>query len=383
MTKFFSLVASCALLAACADPLANVDKLSSVDLADDAVTVGALEDARTAQAEGGFFSGLFSRNSEPTEPSAADAAVGAALEDAGAIASAETAVESAADAIQPAPKTRGLLGFIRGKNAAEPAQAALAAPADPVIDAASAAEETSASMELTSAVVPEAIAPSAAQAKPRKGFFNRLAGARGADKTNTQDANVRTASLGPVSAPKRSNRNSGAFAKRNKKHTGPDVQIVPYGTALSSGTVARVCDLPSGRLGKEVGKFPERGRGYKIFDSNPGGAGARPFYVTGFDDKCARTFTAALALFGSPTMHEQLRYGLPSSVQPYSTTDQAYEGIKRSVCGVGKKKPCGAKISALEKDTVFISIYDRLGSNSSWSNVLLHKGWVLAADRKS
>jgi hypothetical protein len=81
-------------------------------------------------------------------------------------------------------------------------------------------------------------------------------------------------------------------------------------------------------------------------------------------------------------MHEQLRYGLPSKVQPYSTTDKAYEGIKRSVCGVGKKKACGAKIKTLEKNTVFISIYDRIGSNAQWSNVLLHKGWVLATDRK-
>jgi hypothetical protein len=90
----------------------------------------------------------------------------------------------------------------------------------------------------------------------------------------------------------------------------------------------------------------------------------------------------ALALFGSPTMHEQLRYGLPSKVQPYSLTDQAYEGIKRSVCGASKNKPCGEKITKLEKNTVFISMYDRIGSNASWSNILIHDGWVLAADRK-
>ena len=78
--------------------------------------------------------------------------------------------------------------------------------------------------------------------------------------------------------------------------------------------------------------------------------------MTWSDDNYARTFTAALALFGSPTMHEQLRYGLPSKVQPYSLTDKAYEGIKRSVCGVGKNNACGAKINKLKKHCVHFDL---------------------------
>jgi hypothetical protein len=243
------------------------------------------------------------------------------------------------------------------------------------------APESVVTVETTKVVALTNSAP-AAQAKPRKGLFGLLAGARAKEQGSAQETNVQTASLGPVVAPKNANKKASAFAKQSRKHKGPDSQVVPFGSSLPSGMVARVCDLPKGRLGKEVGRFPKRGRGYKMFDSKSGSAGVRPFYVTGFDDGCARTFTAALALFGSPTMHEQLRYGLPSSVQPYSTTDKAYEGIKRAVCGVGKKKACGPKIKVLEKNTVFISIYDRLGSNAQWTNVLLHKGWVLAADRK-
>ena len=363
---------------ACGDPLAKVDKLSSVDLADDAVTVGALSDPAQA-APKGVFKGLFGPRKAPalavatdvsTAASATDGAVSAALSDAGALTPAPT----------PAPQKRGLFGLLRAKEDTQPAVAVQERVAN-----ASTAEAASLTVEPKKVAAVIEDAPDA-QAKPRKGLFGLLAGARAKERDVAEEPTVRTASLGPVPTSKPDDKKQSVFgnraAKNTANHKGPDVQVVPFGTTLPSGVVARVCDLPSGRLGKEVGKFPERGRGYKIFDSKPGGAGPRPFYVTGFDDKCARTFTAALALFGSPTMHEQLRYGLPSKVQPYSTTDKAYEGIKRSVCGVGKKKPCGAKIKQLEKDTAFISIYDRIGSNSKWSNVLLHKGWVLAADRK-
>jgi len=144
------------------------------------------------------------------------------------------------------------------------------------------------------------------------------------------------------------------------------------GTRLSSGAVARVCDLPRGRLGKEVARYPERGQGYKIYDSAPRSAGPRPFYVTGFNDKCARTFTASLALFASPTLHEQLRYGLPAKQMPYSATEKAYETIKVSVCKVSRRQPCGSKVGLLEKNTAFISIYDRIGSNKPLPRNCLH-----------
>lgn len=374
MTRLFTLLATCALLAACGDPLAKVDKLSSVDLADDAVSVGALPDPASEAAGAGLFSGLFSRRQAAAPapvPSSTDAAITAALS--------EVSAEQVAAAPPAAPRRRGLLGFMRGKDAPQPAleveQLTAAAPQGEVEQA------LPVEAEKTAAVIENA---PAAVAKPRKGLFGLLAGARAKDKDQAADeaATVRTASLGPVAQSPERESKPALFGKNNRAHKGPDTQIVPFGTTLPAGAVARVCDLPSGRLGKEVGKYPERGRGYKIFDSNSGGSGPRPFYVTGFGDGCARTFTAALALFGSPSMHEQLRYGLPGSVQPYSTTDKAYEGIKQSICGVPRKKACGAEIGLLEKDTAFISIYDRIGSNSKWSNLLLHKGWVLAADRK-
>ena len=98
---------------------------------------------------------------------------------------------------------------------------------------------------------------------------------------------------------------------------------------------------------------------------------------------CARQFTAAMAVFGSVEMHEQLRYGLPAEVQPYSDTDKAYEKLKRRVCNKPRRKPCGGRIGQMAKDTVFLSVYERFGGNSQWMNILLHGGDIVAQDRKS
>jgi hypothetical protein len=157
---------------------------------------------------------------------------------------------------------------------------------------------------------------------------------------------------------------------------------IPPGTILPYGKLARVCGLPKRDMGKKVEQFPESRPKHQIYDSAPSASGPRTFYVTGFDDGCARQFTASLAMFGSVVMHEQLRYGLPSEVQPYSDTDKAYEKLKSRVCNVPRKKPCGSKVSRMERNTVFLSIYERFGSNSRWKNLLLHDGEVLAQDIK-
>lgn len=170
----------------------------------------------------------------------------------------------------------------------------------------------------------------------------------------------------------------GAGTNRSPKRTGPDAQDVAAGTIVPYGEVARVCDVKSPDLGKKIEKAGS-GRGYALYDSVPGSTSPRTFYVTGFADGCARQFTAALALFGAPSLHEQLRYGKPADQYPYSTTDKAYELVKSSVCRVTKRKPCGTKINQLEKDTVFISTYERFTDNGRWADILVHDGRVLAA----
>ncbi len=159
---------------------------------------------------------------------------------------------------------------------------------------------------------------------------------------------------------------------------GPDGRDVAFGARLPYGELARVCDAPRRSLGTEI----ERAAGWRLHDSDPGNTRPHTFYVTGFDDGCPRQFTAALALFGAPSMHEQLRYGLPAEVQPYSETDRAYEQLKARVCRVRRNEPCGRRISRLERDTVFVSIYERFGENPVWKNLLLHDGEALALDIK-
>lgn len=172
----------------------------------------------------------------------------------------------------------------------------------------------------------------------------------------------------------------GGRSSNGPKPGDPDYQIVEMGTVLPYGTLARVCNVPTRQLGTRVERYPERRGTYAIYDSQPGNTAPHTFYVTGFDDGCARQFTAALAMFGSPETHEQLRYGLPSQVQPYSSTDAAYETLKSRVCRVGKGKPCGSAMSRLARDTVFVSVYERFGSNPVWKTILLHDGEVVETD---
>ena len=54
----------------------------------------------------------------------------------------------------------------------------------------------------------------------------------------------------------------------------------------------------------------------------------RSYYLTGFKDGCARQFTAALVLFGSPESYEQIHYGPAGKSQPKAETDAAYEQVK-------------------------------------------------------
>ncbi|MCL3881046.1 hypothetical protein [Marivita sp. GX14005] len=162
-----------------------------------------------------------------------------------------------------------------------------------------------------------------------------------------------------------------------------DARIVDLGARLPYGELARVCGVGPRQLGTRVDRYPE-GRGvYTLYDSEPGNTAPHTFYVTGFEDGCARQFTAAMSMFGSPQTHEQLRYGLPSQVQPYSKTDAAYEKIKAKICRAPKGKPCGSAMRRLSRDTVFLSVYERFGSNPAWKTILLHDGRIVDTDIRS
>ncbi|SNR25532.1 hypothetical protein [Puniceibacterium sediminis] len=155
----------------------------------------------------------------------------------------------------------------------------------------------------------------------------------------------------------------------------PD-ETLPY------GQIARFCGAPGRDFGTRVATYPKGRPAYALFDSEPGTSAARSFFLTGFDDGCARQFTAAFAIFSAPSDYEQLRYGLPSDTVPRSRTDAAYEALKSRICAVAKGLPCGSRIGRLERNTAFLSIYENFGSNPRWKTVLVHDGAALAMDLK-
>lgn len=160
--------------------------------------------------------------------------------------------------------------------------------------------------------------------------------------------------------------------------TGPDAQIIPFGESVAYGEIATVCDAPRGSLGIEVANTS----GYKIYDSGANGTSMRAHYITGFDDGCARQFSAALSLTGDVGTHEVVRYLPTNRNVPYSATDNAYEAIKASVCRVSHGTPCGARIDTLAADTTFVTAYEKFGAHPRWVEILLHDGEVKAIDFK-
>lgn len=236
------------------------------------------------------------------------------------------------------------------------------------------------------AVTPETPRTPATNPPPRRGllglFGARAAAAKGeavepAAEAAEVSVEVPETEVAEAAAPAR--RGLFGFLKPERSAPSEESEVAPGGT-LPYGEVARVCGLSTGQLGRKVDSYPDRGRGYDLYDSAPGTTSAHSFYLTGFKDNCARQFTAALVIFGSPESYEQIRYGPAGATLPVLETDKAYETIKRKVCGTGKGKPCGSKIRTLSRTTVFVSVYERFGSNPRWKNILLHEGEVAAVD---
>ncbi|MCR8546776.1 hypothetical protein M4578_02970 [Salipiger sp. P9] len=305
------------LLAGCGDPLREMPRLSEIDADGGAGQADALPAPEGDRSEDGLLSTLFAAPAPEEAPQGAEDAPAAAAADQIAPAP-EAAAEDAATAA-PAPPAGGLLGFL--KRRAEAAKTV-----DTPQEADPAPLETAALT--TTPADPPVAAPGAPSVAPR------------------------TAGT-------------------------PDYRQVGPGVTLPFGELARLCGVPERRLGEKVATYPERGRGYALYDSAPGSTVARTLFLTGFDDGCARQFTGALAMFAAPELHEQLRYGLPSKTLPYSAVDEAYETVKSKVCRVGKGKPCGRSLAKLSRSTAFVTVYPDFGS-ARYANILLHDGALLA-----
>lgn len=320
MLRWLSVVCALSLLAGCGDPLRTVPKIGEVELSDRSESATAVALPETAEDTRPLFERLLRR---------ADVA-----EEASGSMESDKAEVNEAPAAPDAPKRFKLFGLLASKEAA-------AAQDDSALsglgEAGKIAPEGPAQAEVVDAsFTPEEALPRA----PRGGFFSRFKPAR------------------PVSV------------------TGPDTQEIAPGTALAFGEIARVCALDKADMGREM----ERAGSYRLYDSAVGSTEPRPLYITGFADGCPRQVTGALALFGTATSHEAMRYGKPFEGKPYSETDTAYENVKRAVCGAGRGKPCGAAMGQLEKNTAFVTVYDQFVGAARWHNVLLHDGTVRAME---
>ena len=342
-------------LSACGDPLRGIARVSDGAQLPSEPAAQALPSEDELAREGSILAGLFGGEVQapaegdvlPVEPSgedvpdAATAPVETAtgedeLGETDALAP-ESVQGNAEDAVSAPVKSQGgLLGWLRQAAQSEAADTAQPRPASLAVDA----SET----ESGAAALPVTASADLVEPEKRRGLFG---------------------------------------APRAQARRGPDAVDVAPGMMVPFGEIARNCEAKPAQLGKVVDKAARKGRGYVLYDTQPEGTQPRTFYVTGFSDNCPRQFTAALALFGEPAFHEQLRYGLPAEEYPYSTTDEAYEKLKRRVCNVGRNTPCGDRIDRLSRNTTFISAYERFTDNGRWADMLLHDGAVLAAALKT
>ncbi len=347
------------MLAACGDPLADVGRVSEGATFPEVDAPNALPTQEELDRQSSILAGLFRRRDSGADLDSPDIpSVGESAGESGVAPETDVAtnIESAgsSNADQPVaqgapPQRRTVLGWLR--RAAE-AGAENPAPAQDVDG-----QELLAKDETTEALPEE----------------TELA-------SLTPDGAGDDAPTVPVEAKKQ----IGLFEREAPlKSAGMALPDIAMGTILPFGEIGRLCDARTGDLGKQIDRAARKGAGYALYDSAPNSEGARSFYVTGFADGCVRQFTAALAIFGAPAFHEQLRYGLPAKDYPYSTTDKAYEKVKAEVCNVGRNRPCGARISRLEDTTVFISVYEHFGDNARWADMLLHDGALLAAAVKT
>lgn len=164
--------------------------------------------------------------------------------------------------------------------------------------------------------------------------------------------------------------------KANKKAPKKSRSTVALGTVLPFGTVGISCEARPKDMGERVDKFPSSGAAaWQIYDTDPSSIAPRTQFITGFKDGCARQVTAALILFGSPSLHEFQRYSKARAKVSWSKADNNYETIKSRVCSVGRKKPCPTgKVGKLEKHMAFVSVYKQFGDATGWLELLLHNG---------
>lgn len=321
-----SVLLAAVLLAGCGDPLREVARIDEVALpegpAEEAVLAAREADDRPLLAR--IFAG---RRPAPEANDAPEEDAGSPAKASGGISKAE----QDAAAAPRAPKRRGVLGWFTRQS-----------------------DERTTRTELPGA---ENIAPGDGEAS------------RAPERTRRAEEEAGSGIFG------------GLFGKRKAARlTGPEADEVAPGTQLAFGEIAGVCAISHRELGRQVARSGGGKGKYRLHDSAPGSTAMRPFYITGFDDGCPRTVTAALAIFGSASHYEALRESGAKKGRDKGAADKAYDKARRKLCGARIGKDCGAMAGELETETAFLTVYDRFGTARNWRDILLHDGAVLAMD---
>jgi hypothetical protein len=207
---------------------------------------------------------------------------------------------------------------------------------------------------------------------PRRGLFGFFA-RRGDDVENDENTVVASVDANPDATPRR-----GLFGRSKPVEDAPLPEIAP-GTVLPYGEVGVACNITGRALGKKIGSFQQSGNPLVLYDTSSGSLEPRTHFLTGFSDGCARQFTGALVMLGSPVLHERMRYDPLNKGWKYTATDKAYEKIRRRVCKTRGRHLCpGERVAALEAETAFVTVYETFGDNTHWAEILLHQGKVAA-----
>lgn len=374
------------VLAGCLRPGASVERVSETDIDPDATPT--LEAVAVPQAEGaGILSELFGEaNPEASEDNATAEAVDVPDE----------------DEVQPARRGLArLLPFGRGSDATkEQSDAAQPEAVAVAVDEAEPTTDEQAEPEVSAAdVVDETPELADDNADRPRGLFARLRVGAAADAAApeaqvTQVAAVVTPGLSVPEVAEAEPEETRVAARRTTllgalrrgggpTEPGPGQDSIAFGTKLPYGALATICGVQPALMGEQVASYPERSPRYRIYDSAPGTLALRTHYITGFKDGCARQFTAALALFGAPGGHEATRYKSSHRHIDMTRTDREYEALRARSCQAPVGSTCPERrFSRFEKSTVFVSVYERFGTNPRWADLLIHDGRVVAKDLK-
>ena len=176
----------------------------------------------------------------------------------------------------------------------------------------------------------------------------------------------------------------GLFASLFSRRVPRGATIVEPGSDLAYGIVVSSCGTSGDELGTEVARFPERGGGYRLYDTDPSSIELRSHYITVFKDGCPRRFVAALAIFGGVQAYETTRYEDGGNTTTVTETDRLYKQIRRRACGAPVGTNCPERrFNKLGRDAVFVSVYERFGTTPTWADMLIYQGEVVAKDFKS